>query len=95
MTRETEQLDLEIQSVKEKQETSVTTASDGVKGYTVAITIFTDLFGCIFIGCAIGLFLQKVFQTSVLLTAGLTFLGGVAGLYTVVRYALSQERKQK
>jgi len=29
------------------------------------------------------------------LTAGLTLLGGVAGLYTTARYALRLERKSK
>ena len=60
MTRETEQLDSEIKSLKEKTNISVSVGS-GIGGYNIAITILTDLLGCIFIGCAIGLFLQKVF----------------------------------
>ena len=94
MTQETERLQSEIQSLKKQVEKPVKSNAD-VGGYNVALTILTDLLGCIFIGCAIGLFLQKVFHTSVLLTAGLTLLGGIAGLYTTARYAMRQERKSK
>ncbi|MBQ7413088.1 MAG: AtpZ/AtpI family protein [Alphaproteobacteria bacterium] len=94
MTQETEQLDSEIQSLKKKTKRPISIGS-GISGYNIAITILTDLLGCIFIGCAIGFFLQKVFHTSALLTAGLTLLGGIAGLYSTARYAIRQERKSK
>lgn len=94
MTQETDRLKDEIKEVKKKLiKPEEITLNAG--GYNVAITIMTDLFGCIFIGFVVGLFLQKFFNTSALLTAGLTFLGGVAGLYTTARYALRQERKSK
>ena len=43
---------------------------------------------------ALGIVLQILFHTSALFTAGLTLLGGIAGLYSTVRYGLGQERKQ-
>lgn len=91
MTKETENLNAEIEAVRQKQQGE--SRPKAVGGYSVAITILTDLIGCIVVGFAVGLFLQKVFQTSVLLTAGLTLLGGIAGLYTVARYAMRQEKK--
>ena len=94
MTDDIKQLDQEIQALK-NQENKKVAIGDGAQGYNVAVTILTDLLGCIFIGCAIGFLCQFLFKTSVLLTAGLTLLGGVAGLYTTVRYAMRLERKDK
>ena len=94
MSRETEQLDSEIKALKNKAGKTVKIGS-GVGGYNVSITILTDLLGCIFIGCAIGLFLQKFFNTSPLLTAGLTILGGIAGLYSTIRYAIREDKKTR
>ena len=94
MTQETDQLKSEIKETK-KRLIKPTEISSDAGGYNVAMTIMTDLLGCIFIGFAIGLFFQKFFNTGVLLTAGLTFLGGVSGLYTTTRYAIRQERKSK
>ena len=91
MTRETENVAAEIETVRQKQQDE--SRPQAVGGYSVALTILTDLLGCIFVGFAIGLFLQKLFHTSALLTAGLTLSGGIAGLYTVARYALKQEKK--
>ena len=94
MSEETEQLDSEIKALKHKAEQPAKSGS-GISGYNISVTILTDLLGCIFIGCAVGLFLQKVFNTSPLLTAGLTILGGVAGLYTTIRYAMGEDKKNK
>ncbi|MDY6407253.1 MAG: AtpZ/AtpI family protein [Pseudomonadota bacterium] len=94
MTKETEQLDLEIKAMKSKTDKPMR-IDPGINGYNILITILTDLLGCIFVGCAVGLFLQKFFGTSVLLTAGLTLLGGVAGLYSTARYAIQEGKKKK
>lgn len=92
MTQETEQLQQEIRAAQDKFKKH-TTKKAPLTGYNTAITILTDLLGCIFVGFAIGLFLQKTFHESPLLVAGFTLLGGIAGLYTTIRYALSQEKK--
>ncbi|MBR6411697.1 MAG: AtpZ/AtpI family protein [Alphaproteobacteria bacterium] len=94
MSEEIEQLNSEIKALKRKTDKPAQIGS-GMSGYNVSITILTDLLGCIFIGCAVGLFLQKCFDTSPLLTAGLTILGGVAGLYTTIRYAIREDKKVK
>ena len=64
-----------------------------VRGYDVALIIMTDLLSCILVGLGIGLFLQKFFHTSVLITAGLSLLGGIAGLYTVIRFAMNEDKR--
>ena len=89
MTDATDKLAREIQSLKEPPKKDPRSVA---AGYNVTITILTDLLGCIFMGCALGFLCQTLFGTSVLLTAGLTLLGGIAGLYTTVRFALRQER---
>jgi len=94
MSEDIEKLDSEIKALKNKADKPAQIGS-GMNGYNVSITILTDLLGCIFIGCAIGLFLQKFLGTSPLLTAGLTILGGIAGLYTTIRYAIREDKKQK
>lgn len=93
MTEEIKQLDDEIKALKKVIQTpeKINTA---IGGYNIAITIITNLLGSIFVGMALGVLLQILFHTSVLFTAGLTLLGGIAGLYSTVRYGLSQERKQ-
>ena len=65
----------------------------GARGYNVAVTVITDLFSCILVGLGIGLFLQKVFHTSPLLTAFLVLLGGIAGLYSVIRFVINEDKR--
>ena len=65
----------------------------GVQGYNISVTVITDLFSCILVGLGIGLFLQKTFHTSPLLTAGLVLLGGIAGLYSVIRFVINEDKR--
>ena len=69
------------------------TTKGGVQGYNVAVVIMTDLLSYILVGLGIGLFLQKIFHTSVLLTAGLTLIGGITGLYNVIRFAIEEDKR--
>lgn len=94
MTQETQDLAREIESVRTSRSrfTRLRRLSDG---YSTTINLLTDLFGCILVGLALGLLLRSYFNASVLWVAGLTILGGIAGLWTVVRYALNQEKKGK
>ncbi|MGN0919379.1 MAG: AtpZ/AtpI family protein [Alphaproteobacteria bacterium] len=91
MTSEIQELQEKIKHLKHQKE--VPTSSHGTQGYGIAMVILTDLMSCILVGLSMGLFLQKVFHTSGLLTAGLTLFGGIAGLYTVIRYAIKKDKK--
>ena len=92
MSEDLSHLQEKIRSLKkvDKKTSSVV----GVSGYNVALTMMTDLLSCVLVGLTIGLFLQKIFHTSALLTAGLTLIGGIAGFYTIIRFALNREKKQ-
>ena len=91
MTQETEQLANEIRSMRAAQ-SKPRDSRLNPNGYGIALTILTDLLGCIFVGFAIGTFLQWSLNTTSALTAGLTLLGGIAGLWTTVRYALRLDK---
>lgn len=93
MNEQLTELQKKIEKLKEKKDSSF--QNSGARGYGVAVTMMTELISCIFVGMAIGLFLQKILGTSVLLTAFLTLLGGIAGLWGVVRFALNQNKGNK
>ena len=89
MNKNLSDLQAKIQNLKSEKKK----LSSPVHGYSIAVAMMTDLISCILVGLGVGLFLQKVFHTSVLITAGLTLLGGIAGLYTVIRFAMSKDKK--
>lgn len=90
MTKETEELAKKIKNAKStKRKTQNTKTS--VSGYSVIVNLLTDLLGCILVGASLGVLFQNLFYTPVLLTAGLTVLGGIAGLWTVIKYMIHME----
>lgn len=91
MTEETDELGKQIRQVKQAHTDEITPHPEK-RGYSIAINILTDLFGCVLIGLGLGVLSQTVFDTSPLVTAGLTILGGVAGLWTVIRYGISLDK---
>lgn len=94
MTQATDELKKHIEQIKQEQQ-SENKIRLGKPGYNATINILTDLFGCVLIGLAIGVAAQTYLDTSVLLTASLTILGGVAGLWTVVRYGLAIQKREE
>lgn len=94
MTQETDHLQKDIDKIKNKLSEPANPLTDAV-GYNTTVYILTDLLGCIFVGLGIGVFFQKVLGTSILLTAILTLLGGIAGLWTVTRYGMRLQTKQE
>lgn len=92
MTKETEELAKKIKKAQNaKQE--VKSLKPGFSGYQVAINLLTNLLGCVLIGASLGVLFQNLFNTPVMLTAGLTILGGIAGLWSVIKYAMHVEEK--
>ena len=88
MTKQTEALAKKIAAQKKLQEPKKT--STNLNGYQVAFEMITNLFGCILIGLSLGVLCQNLFNTSSLLTAGLTIFGGFAGLWSVIRSAMKR-----
>ena len=90
-----EQLEKLQEKIKTLKGEKMTSSGGKMQGYNIAVTMMTDLVCCIFVGLGIGLFFQKFFGTPILLTAFLTLLGGIAGLWNVVRFAMAQDRGNK
>ena len=88
MTKKTDNLAKKIAAQKKLQEPKKTSAN--LNGYQVAVDMITNLFGCILIGLSLGVLCQNLFNTSSLLTAGLTIFGGFAGLWSVIRSAMKR-----
>ena len=91
MSQKTTDLQKKIQQLRGPRRSS--SVSSSAQGYSISLVMMTDLISCILVGLAVGLLFQKFFHTPVLLTAALTLLGGVAGLYTVIRFAINQDKK--
>lgn len=93
MTEETDELGGYIQQIKQKHKDENVPHREN-SGYSVAINILTDLFGCVLIGLGLGVLFQKVFDASYLVTAAFTMLGGIAGLWTVIRYGIALDKQK-
>lgn len=93
MTEETDKLGEYIQHLKDERHESELPHPEKT-GYSIAINILTDLFGCVLIGLGLGVLFQKVFDTTYLVPAAFTILGGIAGLWTVIRYAMSLDKQE-
>ncbi len=86
MTKETEKLAQSIQTAQAvHRPTEDLTEKKHQSGYAIVSEMLTDLIGCVIVGLALGIFFQRMFGAPALLTAGLTFLGTVAGLGSVIR----------
>lgn len=94
MTKETDELASHIEQAR-REHLEDETVHEINTGYGTTINVLTDLFGCVLIGLGLGVLFQHLFDTSILLTAGLTILGGIAGLWTVARYGLSIGKKER
>lgn len=93
MTQETDELAEQIRHVKDDRQEE-NTPHPTRSGYGIAINILTDLFGCVLIGLGLGVLFQEVFGTSAYVTASLTMLGGIAGLWTVIRYGINLDKQK-
>jgi F0F1-type ATP synthase assembly protein I len=93
MTQETDKLGEHIQHLKEKRMANERPHPEK-SGYSIAINILTDLFGCVLIGLGLGVLFQKIFDTTFLVPAIFTVLGGIAGLWTVMRYAIALDKQE-
>lgn len=92
MTKETDELAKQIRSIQ-KGEKNASKPGALQSGYNITINLLTDLFGCIVVGLGLGLIVYK-YSNSVLLLGAFTILGGIAGLWTTIRYALKLQKKE-
>lgn len=93
MTKETTKLAEKINTLKNKYVQDVAEDKKPT-GYQIITEVIVNLLGCVLIGASLGVVFQNMFDTSGELTVALTFLGGVAGIWSVIKYALSLEQKE-
>ena len=93
MTKETDELGEHIQYIRQEHAAEEVPHPEKT-GYSIVINILTDLFGCVLIGLGLGVLFQKMFDTTYLVPALFTILGGLAGLWTVIRYAVALDRQE-
>ena len=94
MTKETNILAQQISNVKEKHiKKEIVSRKSTVTPYRIIVDVLIDLFGPLLIGISLGVFCRNMFDTSPSLTIGLGLLGAVAGLVSVVRYAIELDKK--
>ena len=94
MTKETTKLAEKINTLKNKYVQKDVAEDKKPTGYQIITEVIVNLLGCVLIGASLGVVFQNMFDTSVKLTVALTFLGGVAGIWSVIKYALSLEQKE-
>lgn len=92
MTKETQALAKKIEKARKIKE-NVVVGAPQPSGYQITVNLLTNLFGCVLVGASLGVLFQNLFNTPTLLTAGLTVLGGAAGLWSVIKYAMHLEDK--
>lgn len=97
MTKETEALSKKIQQAKglDLQEDSMTKTSSVSSGYQIITEVIVNLLGCILVGISLGVFSDNIFETGKQFTVMLTVLGGVAGIWSVVKYAMTLDKGLK
>lgn len=94
MTKETKALSAKINTLKNKQAKKEEVSTKRPSGYQIVTEVIVDLLGCIFMGASLGIIFQNMFNTSTKLTVALTLLGGIAGIWSVIKYAISLEKKE-
>lgn len=97
MTKETEALSKKIQQAKglDLQEDSMEKTSSVSSGYQIITEVIVNLLGCILVGISLGVFSDNIFETGKQFTVMLTVLGGVAGIWSVVKYAMTLDKGLK
>ncbi|MBQ8250711.1 MAG: AtpZ/AtpI family protein [Alphaproteobacteria bacterium] len=94
MTKETKALAEKINTLKNKQVKKEEVSTKRPSGYQIVTEVVIDLLGCILMGASLGIIFQNMFDTSARLTVALTLLGGIAGIWSVIKYAISLEKKE-
>lgn len=91
MTKETKELAKKIKKVKEEKTQKEDNKTPS--GYQIATEIVVDLLGCLLIGASLGIISQNLLGTEQKMTVALTILGGIAGIYSAIKYAISLSKK--
>lgn len=92
MTKETEQIAKKINELRSKKKEDL--SGKKVSGYQIITEVIVNLLGCVLIGASLGIIFQNLFGTSVKLTVALIFLGGIAGIWSTIKYIMGIEANE-
>lgn len=96
MTKETEVLAQKIQQAKKTQENkNIVNEKKDPSGYQIITEVIVNLLGCILVGTSLGVISNNLFATGDKFTIMLALLGGVAGIWSVIKYAMSVEKESE
>ena len=96
MTKETDVLAEKIKQAKgiqpkeEKQN-----KNQKLSGYQIITEVVVNLFGCILVGTSLGIISNNLFETGDKFTILLSLLGGIAGVWSVIKYAMTMDRESE
>lgn len=96
MTKETDVLAEKIKQAKgiqtkeEKQN-----KNQKPSGYQIITEVVVNLFGCILVGTSLGIISNNLFETGDKFTILLSLLGGIAGVWSVIKYAMTMDRESE
>ncbi len=94
MTKETEVLAQKIQQAKKTQENkNIVNEKKDPSGYQIITEVIVNLLGCIFVGTSLGVISDNLFETGGKFTIMLGLLGGIAGVWSVIKYAISIDKE--
>ena len=90
MTKETDMLAEKIRQAKGIQTQEETQdKKQKLTGYQIITEVIVNLFGCILVGASLGIISNNLFETGDKFTVLLSLLGGIAGVWSVIKYAMT------
>ena len=96
MTKETDMLAEKIKKAKGIQVKEETKGKNPKSsGYQIMTEVIINLFGCILVGTSLGIISNNLFETGDKFTVLLSLLGGIAGVWSVIKYAISLDNERE
>lgn len=94
MTKETDALSKKIQQAKRGvlKTDSAKKTNTVSSGYQIITEVIVNLFGCILVGASLGVISNNLFETGDKFVFMLTVLGGIAGVWSVIKYAMALDK---
>ena len=94
MTKETDLLAEKIKQAKGVQvKEEIKDKNSKSSGYQIITEVIINLFGCILVGTSLGIISNNIFETGDKFTILLSLLGGIAGVWSVVKYAMTLDNE--
>ena len=92
MTKETEALAMKIKAAQNSKSSECAPEKTVHSGYRIISEVIVNLFGCVLVGTSLGVISNNLFSTGDKFTVFLALLGGIAGVWSVIKYAISLDK---